>query len=221
MPPANLEDRYSRQVILPGVGPEGQKKWRDARVLLAGEGPALQAAASALAAAGVGSLSLLIDEFFDPAFLLSQTPELRVEAIPFSENLPDFSLVLAVSEKAGLRRKLNRFFRRKGKTVLFGWPAGSGIALFLSRYSGKSCPCLECFEVLNPKAFAKGSPVIQRFLGAMAAAEALQWILKEESPFENKVWITVVNGAVSLQHELHPTYKCPALLIEEGAPVTP
>ncbi|HTC20872.1 MAG TPA: hypothetical protein VK859_08490, partial [bacterium] len=80
---------------------------------------------------------------------------------------------------------------------------------------------LECFEIMNPKAFSKGQPPVQRMIGAMAASEALQWILKGSSPLEGKVWITSLDTGVSYHHEVHPTYKCSARLLEEGAVVTP
>ncbi len=221
MSPTDLNEKYSRQVILPGVGQEGQKKWGEARVLLAGEGIALQSAATALSSVGVSNISILVHEAFDSSFLVSTPKHLHVEAIPLTEKLPTFSIALVVSQNADLRRRLNRHFRAKSQPTIFGWPAGTGYALFLSRYLKGQCPCLECFEVLNPKVFTRGEPSVDRLLGAMAASEALQWILGEQSPLENKVWITSLEAGVSFHHEVTPSYKCPARMVAEGATVTP
>lgn len=196
-----LNERFSRQVILPGVGEAGQQKWSDASVLLAGEGPVLEAAQTALKTSG-----------------LQKTLILTLETV---KNIPPATLAVVLTENSKWRRQLSRQFRKASQPTLFGWPVGSGYALFLSRHSEGRCPCLECFETLNPKAFSQYQPSVARILGASAASEALQWILKGESPIEGKVWITSLEEGASFQHEVKPSYKCPARLLQEGAPVTP
>jgi hypothetical protein len=144
MTSADIQEKFSRQVILPGVGAEGQKRWNEATVLLAGDGIALQSAASALSSTGVSKITLLIHEKFDPSFLVSAPTQLNVDSLPLSNQLPDFSAAIVVSKDALLRRQLNRLFRKNHQTAVFAWPSGSGYALFTGRYLN-GCPCLEFF----------------------------------------------------------------------------
>jgi hypothetical protein len=216
------EERFSRQVILPGVGLEGQAKWAQASILLAGEGPALEAAALGLASSGVAKLHFVTPGHFDSFSLTSNFPQLQVDVHPEdSDHLPDVSLSLVLSEKAAFRRKMSRLLRHLAKPALFGWPAASGFALMAAKHTGGQCPCMECFEVMNPKAFGQGDGTLWQMLGAAAASEALLWILKGNSPLEGKVWVNSLGAGLSIHHEVRPTYKCAARLMEEGATITP
>src|SRR5271165_6883333 len=72
-PSANLNgERYSRQVLYPGIGPEGQLKLRSAHVALVGCGATGAAAASLLARAGVGTLTIVDRDFVEASNLQRQ-----------------------------------------------------------------------------------------------------------------------------------------------------
>ena len=232
MPPPEVHEKFSRQVILPKVGAEGQRKWAESSVCLIAEGTVLFPAAVALASSGVGRLSLLPLGPFDPKNLASPLTELPVEILPENTGvLPEASAFVILTGNKQAWRPWSRQFRSDHKPALFGWLAGSGCALFHATHRGDGCPCLECFEVMNPKAFtrkgqggggqAPAGLSVERLWGALAASETLQWLLKGTTPLENKVWITSVETGVSFQHDVRPTYKCPARMLEEGAPVTP
>jgi adenylyltransferase/sulfurtransferase len=81
----NLEDRYSRQVLFPGIGEEGQRKLAKSRVAVVGCGATGTCVSSLLARAGVGWLRILDRDFVEPSNLQRQTLFDEADAI---ESLP-------------------------------------------------------------------------------------------------------------------------------------
>jgi hypothetical protein len=220
------KERYSRQVILPAVGEAGQKKWAQSTVGLAGEGIAFEAALLALITSGLSSIRLLNPTAIDLDAWKTRYPESDLSVLKSTSDLPGLSPLLILTDDPALRRDLNRSLRLKPRPAFFGWCAGSGWGLFFSRFKSEAgevstCPCFECFETLNPKVFNEGSPEVQRLLGSVAATELLQWLLTDESPVENKVWIISLNEGLSFHHPVFASLKCPADLIARGAKVTP
>lgn len=96
-PPFTTSQRYSRQVLIPGIGASGQARLAEARVAIVGVGATGAAAASLLARAGVGSLRLIDRDFVEPSNLQRQ--------ILFDED--DARDILPKAEAA--RRKVLRF----------------------------------------------------------------------------------------------------------------
>src|SRR3954464_2791918 len=66
--------RYSRHLIIPDVGMTGQKRLKNAKVLLIGAGGLGSPAALYLAAAGVGTLGIIDDDVVDETNLQRQIP---------------------------------------------------------------------------------------------------------------------------------------------------
>jgi sulfur-carrier protein adenylyltransferase/sulfurtransferase len=69
---AEQRERYSRHLLLPEVGPDGQQKLLDAKVLLLGAGGLGSPAALYLAAAGVGTLGIVDNDAVDVSNLQRQ-----------------------------------------------------------------------------------------------------------------------------------------------------
>jgi molybdopterin/thiamine biosynthesis adenylyltransferase len=69
---AEQRERYSRHLLLDEVGPEGQQKLLDAKVLLLGAGGLGSPAALYLAAAGVGTLGIVDNDVVDVSNLQRQ-----------------------------------------------------------------------------------------------------------------------------------------------------
>ncbi len=68
-----MEERYSRQVLFPGIGNEGQRKLAAARVGLVGCGATGSALASLLARSGVGSIRIIDRDYVEPSNLQRQS----------------------------------------------------------------------------------------------------------------------------------------------------
>ena len=69
---ASLPDRYNRQTLFSGIGPEGQKSICAATAVVAGCGALGSAIANALARAGVGSLRIIDRDFVEESNLHRQ-----------------------------------------------------------------------------------------------------------------------------------------------------
>jgi len=68
-----LKERYSRQVLFAGVGPEGQERLLRSGVAIVGCGATGSALASLLARAGVGTLRIIDRDYVEPSNLQRQT----------------------------------------------------------------------------------------------------------------------------------------------------
>jgi len=66
-------ERYSRQILFPGIGEEGQRKLAAARVVIVGCGATGSALAGLLARAGVGTLRIIDRDYVEPSNLQRQS----------------------------------------------------------------------------------------------------------------------------------------------------
>lgn len=166
--------RYSRHILLPEIGIEGQQKWLDAHVLIIGAGGLGGPAAMFLASSGIGTLTLCDDDQVDLTNLQRQilhrssnvgkqkvdsalealtaiNPLTRVVPLPerlsgsrLDELVAGADVVLDCSDNFDTRYALNR------ACVRFQKPLISGAAI---RFTGqvsvfdlrhKSSPCYHC-----------------------------------------------------------------------------
>jgi adenylyltransferase/sulfurtransferase len=142
--------RYSRHILLPEIGVEGQESILSARVLVVGAGGLGSPAAMYLAAAGVGTLVLCDGDTVDLTNLQRQilhsaqgvgrakvdsgrdtllrlNPEARVEALALrlegaalDEQVAAADLVLDCSDNFATRHAINRACVRHGKPLVSG-----------------------------------------------------------------------------------------------------
>src|SRR2546423_14170215 len=67
-----LEERYSRQILFPDIGVDGQRRLLESRVAIVGCGATGSALASLLARAGVGTLRIIDRDYVEPSNLQRQ-----------------------------------------------------------------------------------------------------------------------------------------------------
>jgi len=80
-----LDERYSRQILFGGIGPEGQRKLRSASAVLVGCGATGSALVSLLARAGVGRVRIIDRDYVEASNLQRQSLFDEADA---SESLP-------------------------------------------------------------------------------------------------------------------------------------
>ena len=68
-----MNERYSRQILFTGIGPEGQRRLRQSRVLIVGCGALGSAQAESLARAGVGRIRIADRDYVEASNLQRQT----------------------------------------------------------------------------------------------------------------------------------------------------
>jgi molybdopterin-synthase adenylyltransferase len=73
MDKAQLDERYSRQILFRGIGSKGQRKLANARVAMVGCGATGSALAGLLARAGVGTLRIIDRDYVEPSNLQRQS----------------------------------------------------------------------------------------------------------------------------------------------------
>jgi molybdopterin/thiamine biosynthesis adenylyltransferase/rhodanese-related sulfurtransferase len=170
-----MNDRYSRQTILPELGAAGQVRLRDARVLVIGAGGLGSAVLQYLCAAGVGRLKIVDPDRVEesnlhrqPIYrvsdvgelkvqaartaLLQSNPEIRIEAI--SERLTpgnvaplaaDADLVVDAADSFAVTYCLSDECHRAGKALV------SASVLGLTGYVGAFCGGAPSYRAVFPE----------------------------------------------------------------------
>src|SRR5438067_5830088 len=71
--PQGFEERYSRQILFPGIGPVGQRQLAAARIAIVGCGAIGSAVAALLGRAGVGTIRIIDRDYVDASNLQRQS----------------------------------------------------------------------------------------------------------------------------------------------------
>jgi hypothetical protein len=163
-------ERYSRQLVLPEVGPQGQTRLAQARVAIAAVGPAAERAVAYLAAAGVGSLALpaALRPLVDP-----DQPDVRLEPLMPDVSPPyDAALVdAAASDVAGAPRARRIFWIADGRAA-------------------EVPPCRDCVaRVLGATTAVPTTlaPLRDALLGTVVATEIVKALVEIGTPLRGRV----------------------------------
>lgn len=187
--------RYSRQTVLPEVGPEGQQLLRAGKVLLVGAGGLSAPAAFYLAAAGVGTIGIMdgdrveesnlqrqilhtVSDIGRPKVdsarekLLALNPHCRV--VTYRERLgeqniesclADYDVLVDAVDNFPTRYLLNRACVENGKVLVHGGALGF-IGQVFTIVPGRG-PCLRCL-LPEPSPEAVPAPAAVGVLGVVA-----------------------------------------------------
>ena len=105
--PPILGERYSRQILFPGIGEEGQRKLAAAKVAIVGCGATGSALAGLLARAGLGLLRIIDRDYVEPSNLQRQAlfdeadaAESLPKAIAAARKIAAFNSQITVEAKA-------------------------------------------------------------------------------------------------------------------------
>jgi adenylyltransferase/sulfurtransferase len=174
--------RYSRHLVMPEVGPEGQERLKAARVLIVGAGGLGSPAALYLAAAGIGTLGPERLAQINPLIELRPHP-VRLEASNALDIVADYDVVVDGSDNFATRYLVNDACVLSGKPDVYG-----SIFRFEGQASvfwGAEGPCYRCLFPEPPPpglvpSCAEGGVlgVLPGVVGSLQANEAIKLVLE-------------------------------------------
>jgi len=204
-PRNGIEERYARQVGVPGWGAEGQQRLAAAHVFVAGAGGLGCAASLYLAAAGVGRLTVCDADRVEASNLNRQvlyTPQdighekasiaagrlgalnPSIEVAPVVAEIDertacglvgDAGLILDCLDNPATRFALNRCSVATGIPMVYA--AVSDLTGHVSFLRPPATPCLECFVPRTPPPAEPAVPgVTAGLVGAIEAMEAIKFL---------------------------------------------
>lgn len=180
--------RYSRQMMIPEIGEEGQKKIKEAKVFVAGVGGLGSISSYYLAAAGIGRLKIVDKDKVDYSNLNRQiihwtndigelksnsalrkltslNPNCSVEAVQAeiteqncAELIGDCTVIVDAMDNMEGRRILNAVSVQKGIPYIYG--GVHQLDGLASTFIPGKTPCLECVFPRNRAESAQSPPAI-------------------------------------------------------------
>lgn len=200
-------ERYSRQIIVPGIGGTGQERLLAAHLIIVGEFPDIQPVLAYMVGAGVGRISLVTtDASMDfPADLVElmreHNPDVAIEIVTIAP--ADAQLVLAIIGSAGAPASVRTICGagRNAAVILTRLDEPPKIAIIPSHP-----PCIDCANADLLMPFSSRS-VNAGAIAMMATTEAFK-ILAGQS-ITSRPTILEFDGYKSTSRELSGAPDCP------------
>ena len=175
-----LIKRYSRQIVLKNVGPKGQKKILNSKVLIIGLGGLGCPVADYLSRAGVGTLGiadhdkvnitnlhrqslyhssdegkLKVSVLKKKLQLINKSIKIKTFFEKINENnikkiIKDFDIIVDGSDNFKTKFLLNKYSIKYKKILIVGAISKFDGHVFTFNFKDKKTPCLKCFYQSNP-----------------------------------------------------------------------
>lgn len=212
----DILQRYNRNILVPQVGEEGQKKLVQARVLVCGAGGLGSTVLANLTSVGVGTIGVVDNDVLELSNLNRQyihkfenigkikvesaknwikefNPETVVNTYPirldennYHEIVKDYDFIMDCFDSFKSKFLLNKIAVQTGKMLIHG-----GVTEFYGQVTvinPAKTACLECFLSEPDVNIVKGvlSPAVTT-IASIEAMEAVKLILKTGETLENKL----------------------------------
>lgn len=195
--------RYKRQIIIPSIGKEGQKKLKNSKVFIAGFGGLGSISSQYLVAAGIGNIKIIDKDVVDISNLNRQiihwtqdlgkekaesglyklknlNPNCNIEAIKTELNeenaytlISDVSVIIDATDNITTRKIINKVSVAKSVPFIYG-----GVDGFSGMVTTLMPPETPCFDCIFPKDVKKKGiiGVIGPAPGIVASIQAMEAI---------------------------------------------
>lgn len=211
-----LSERYNRNILVPQIGEEGQKKLNQARILVCGAGGLGSTVLTNLASVGIGTIGIVDNDVLELSNLNRQyihkfdalgkskvesakkwinefnpgvnvaTYSVRLDETNYQDIVKDYDFIMDCFDSFKSKFLLNKIAVQTGKTLIHG-----GVTEFFGQVSvivpGKTA-CLNCILPEEDTYIVKGviSPAVST-IASIEAMEAVKYILGIGENLQNKL----------------------------------
>jgi adenylyltransferase/sulfurtransferase len=185
-------ERYSRQIILPGIGGRGQEKLLASKVGIVGDGIVARTASLYLAGAGVGTIVLSVapyrsavtslrEELSDLNLDVTVAIEPQEMALDAAGQLGSCHVLLETTGDDAERRLANAVALRARRPVVVGGVRGARGWLGVFAGHDGNQPCAECWDPPSSGRLERSSAAFESaaggVIGSLQAMETLKLLL--------------------------------------------